>query len=190
MHLDAEIENKIRARAIHILRNGREEWDVPHTLACVYWIKEILKHERGNAKIIIPAVYLHDIAYGILAVENTRSSVMNLKKEHMKEGARMSREILKEIGGFSEEEVERVAFLVGTHDKLDELTTHDQQLVFEADSLGQIDRDRVKPTFSKEDAQLSLERFKLNRAPRFKTETGKKFLSLLMHKAEKYNLSL
>ncbi len=185
MNLTAEVEEQLKLKVLVHLEKGRPGWDVPHTLACVHWMKKLLEHESGDPAILIPAIYLHDIAYAKFSNENIRQRVMELKELHMQEGARITRELLPKLG-FDIKAVEEIAFLIETHDKLDEIKTPNQQLVFEADSLGQIDRERVEPTFSREDAIISLERFKANRAPRFKTKTGKKFLKLLLKQAELY----
>ncbi|KYK26037.1 hypothetical protein AYK26_01155 [Euryarchaeota archaeon SM23-78] len=69
----------------------------------------------------------------------------------------------------------------------DKIKTGDEQLVFEADSLAQIDVERVKPTFTKEDYLKFLEEyFEKDRVPLFKTKTSKKYLKELLPKAKAY----
>lgn len=193
MELNQEIENKIKKEVLSYLERGRPGWDVPHTLACVYWIKEIIKHENGNAKILVPATYFHDIGYIKLMDDKENLNLqknMNMKEEHMKRGALIARKILKKIKEFNKEEIERICYLVSIHDNYDiikEIKENDAQMLYEADGLGQIDRERVKPTYSKEDAEIFLRDFEKKRGQRFKTETGKKIYLNLIEKAKEYS---
>jgi len=196
MELDSKIEEKLKINVLRYLEGGRPGWDVPHTLACVYWMKELLKYEAGNARILIPAIYFHDIGYIELMEENRNLDLkknMDMKEEHMKRGAIIARKILDEVGSFTEEEIERIAYLVSIHDSFEKIAESDDieaQLVYEADGLGQIDRERVKPTYSKEDAKIFLRDFQNKRGLRFKTESGKKFYKELIEKAIEYSNSL
>ena len=189
MELDNELEQKLKSSALKYLERGRPKWDVPHTLACVFWMKELLKYEKGNPKILISTMYLHDIGGADLFDEshNTHGSQEELKSKQMKRSKEISAKILNEVGGFSEDETNKILYLVGVHDDYDEITSsEDGQLVFEADGLGQIDRGRVKPTFSKKDSLKFLAYFEKERFPRYKTESGKKFLNQLLPEAYKY----
>jgi len=189
MELDNKLEQKLKSVAIKYLERGRPNWDVPHTLACVYWMKELLKHESGNPKILVTAMYLHDTGGADLFNEshNTHGSQKELKEEQMKRSKVISEKILYEIGGFSKDEINRILYLVSVHDNITEITSsQDGQLVFESDSLGQIDRDRVKPTFSKKDSLKFLDFFEQERVPYYKTEIGKKFLNQLLPEAKRY----
>ncbi len=193
MDLDSSTENKIKEKVLSYLEKGRPGWDVPHTLACVHWMKELLKNEKGNPKILIPTIYFHDIGYIELMEENKNLDLkrnMDMKEEHMKRGAIIAIKILNEVGGFSQEEIERICYLVSIHDsyeKISESNDNEAQLVYEADGLGQIDRERVKPTYSKEDAGIFLRDFQNKRGLRFKTESGKIFYKELIEKAKKYS---
>jgi len=190
MELDQELEDRLKYVVLKRLENGRPGWDVPHTLACVYWMKELLKTEEGNPRVLVPTMYLHDIYYPDKNYKFGPEKNKDLKREHMKKGALIAGDILRELGGFSNEEIDQITQLISVHDDVHRMRTtqsKDEQLVFEADSLGQIDRDRVKPTFSKEDSLKYLERFEDKRAQIFKTETGKAFLKDLLAKAKDYS---
>jgi len=186
MEFSQELEERLKLSVLKYLEKGRANWDVPHTLACVFWMKELLKYEGGNPKILIPAIYLHDVAYPQLKFKFDPNGNLDIKKEHMRLGAIISKELLKNLGGFTNDEVEQIANLVGVHDNLELIKNSSDlylQLLF-ADSLGQIDRERVKPTFSKDNSKASLKRFEKIRAPLFKTTYGKKFLKILLEKAK------
>jgi hypothetical protein len=189
MELNKDLEQKLKSSALKYLEKGRANWDVPHTLACVFWMKELLKYERGNPKILISAMYLHDIGGAGLFGEshNTHRSQEELKPEQMKISKELSEKILRALRGFSEGEISEILYLVGVHDDYREITSSESgQLVFEADGLGQIDINRVKPTFSKEDRLKFLQFFEKERASRYKTESGKKFLNQLLPEAYRY----
>ena len=188
MDLDSSIENNIKNIVISYYEKGRSDWDIPHVLASVHWMKELLKKEQGNPRILIPAVYLHDIGYSdLFSIQNpSPEDIKRVKEQHMARGAEIAGKILSSLNEFSDEEIKRIKHLIAMHDDLENINEPDEQLLFEADSLGQIDRDRVKPTFSREDAIKTLERFEKNRASRFKTNSGRKYLLVLLRKARDY----
>lgn len=186
-------ENKIKKIVLEYLERGRPGWDVPHTLACVHWMKELLKNENGNSKILIPVMYFHDIGYIDLIERNKNLDLkenMNLKEEHMRIGSIIARKILNEVGGFNDDEIDRICYLVSIHDNYEKIVDSkddEAQLVYEADGLGQIDRERVKPTYSKSDTEIFLRDFKNKRGVRFKTENGRRIYLTLLKKAEEYS---
>ena len=110
MELYNELEQKLKSSALKYLERGRPKWDVPHTLACVFWMKELLKYEKGNPKILISTMYLHDIGGADLFDEshNTHGSQEELKSEQMKRSKEISAKILNEVGGFSEDETNKI----------------------------------------------------------------------------------
>lgn len=63
MKLDKGKEEEIKAIAIRHLKEGKPEWDVPHTLASVDWMRKLIEREGGNEKVLVTAMYLHDIGY-------------------------------------------------------------------------------------------------------------------------------
>jgi putative nucleotidyltransferase with HDIG domain len=187
MKLNKETEEKLKAEVLKHLEKGKESWDIPHTLACVYWMRKLIEKEGGDERILVTAMYLHDIGYPEMKGDYGYDEVMgNEKNKHAEIGAEESEKILRELD-FSEDEIKEIVYLVRKHDDLDDIDSKNRQLVMEADSLAQIDWERVTPSFSKEDSLRYLnEHFKPKRIPRFKTETGKKFLKELLEKTENY----
>lgn len=186
--LEKNLEAKIKKEVLKILEKGRPGWDVPHTLACVHWMKELIKKEGGNPRILIPAIYMHDIGYPDTVLKFNPKKNVDMKIEHMKKGAALAKKILNSIGGFKDSEIEEIFSIISIHDAIylfRKGATKHEQLVFEADSLGQIDVSRVKPTFSKADRKKFLNRFRKNRATLFRTETGLRLLKELLAVAEK-----
>jgi len=115
---------------------------------------------------------------------------MDRKTAHMFEGARLAVEFLKrpEIQPFyTLEQIDRIVHLVLVHDKIEELQDLEEIALMEADTLGAIDIDRVKPTFDKENAEKYINNdLTLRRFPRFLTGTGIKFFNQLSPKFEAY----
>ena len=188
MGFGQKLEEKLKKTVLKYLEKGRPGWDIPHTLACVYWMKKLIKSEGGNPRILIPAIYLHDIGYPFKIMKFNPKKNLNLKEYHMKRGATLSKKILKSLKEFSQKEIEEISQIVKRHDDIDGLkinASKHEQLVFEADSLGQIDINRVKPTFTKSDRIKFLARFKKIRATNFKTDLGKKALKMLLEDNEK-----
>lgn len=76
-----------------------------------------------------------------------------------------------------------IIYLVSIHDDLSKIKGSDAQLVFEADCLGQIDRNRVKSTMSADESRKFLDYFREKRLPLFKTRTGIHFAEKLLSHA-------
>lgn len=187
MKISKETEAKIREIANKYMEQARPGWGAAHANASVFHVKELINKEGGNSKILIPVMYLHDIGYaGLLKKDYTHADNHSAKKQHMVKGAEMSKKILNEIGEFSDTEINKISNLIGIHDALDKIDTPEMQIVFEADSLGQIDANRVHFNYAGEDFVKWINRFKKRRASRFKTKTGLKRLNKLLPLAEHY----
>lgn len=182
--LEKSSEEFIWNAASSYLENGRKGWDIPHTLAAVHWMRELLKHETGNEKILVTTMYLHDI--GIVPFDPQQTGLsgqLARKRQHMELGAQNTEDILRSLTEFSNEEKKQIIFLVSIHDDLSKIKGPDAQLVFEADCLGQIDRNRVKSTMSPEESRKFLEYFQKERLSLFKTKTGIRFAEALLRHA-------
>lgn len=184
MELKGFNEKKIQERVIAILSSGRPDWDIPHTLATVYWMKELLAGEGGDGSVLICAAYLHDIGYSQVEFANNWDGIHQAKNDHMAKGAAMAAGLIKDFP-LTEGQQKEIVHLVEVHDKLDMLSTKNEILLFEADSLGQIDNERAKSTFKGKDLEKFLYLFKQRRMPRFATASGKKFLAHLWPAAKK-----
>jgi len=179
MNFDKGLEEKLKSVVLKYLEKGKPGWDIPHTLASVHWMRKLIEKEGGDEKILVTTMYLHDIGYPKMEKGYKWEDVLKAKAMHGKEGAEIGKRILKKIGGYSDEEIKRIAYLVETHDELDKLSDIDEILVKEADGLAQIDTDRIVHNLDKESHKKFLDDFKKRRFPTFKTKTGKKFLNKL-----------
>jgi len=193
MKFNTQLEQKLKSVVLKYLEKGRPGWDIPHTLASVYWMKQLLKYEKGDPKTLLSVMYLHDIGYS-LGVGNKDvfdkkpnfKKQMDSKENHMTLGARYAKKILTELADFTGSEIKKIVYLVRNHDYVENIKTLDQQLVFEADSLGQIDRERAKPTFSLADYDNWLNYFEKERMPKFKTLKGREFAFRLFEQHKQY----
>ncbi|MFH0979268.1 MAG: HD domain-containing protein [Candidatus Woesearchaeota archaeon] len=185
MNLDQKTEEKLKSEAIKYLKNGKPDWDIPHTIFSVDWMRKLMQEEGGNERILVTAMYLHDIGYPKLKRGYDFDDMIKSKKHHAELGAERSKRILKRLG-YSAEEMKEIVYLIGSHYNKDNIDTRNRQLVIEADGLAKIDWERVTPNFDKENCLRYLDYFKGRTVPKFKTKTGKKLLKRVLKKAEDY----
>lgn len=192
MKLSPKTEEKIKKIALSYLEKGKPNWDIPHTLRAVYWMRKLIEREGGNEKILLTAMYFHDIGYPELQKDYDFNDLIKSKKNHAKIGAEESEKILKRFDEFSEKDMQEISYLILMHDdkemfvKSDLEVSFNQQLVIEADGLAKIDWYNVKPNFDKKNTKIYFEYFKKRTLPCFRTRTGKMFLKKVIKKAEEY----
>jgi putative nucleotidyltransferase with HDIG domain len=174
-----ELEEKIEEYALGYLRQGRAEWDEPHTRAVVFYAEKIARASGLDVLVIKTAAWLHDIGYHALFQDTDSKNYGNIidkKEAHMVNGERLAKEFLERPGVkdfFSDAQRERIVHLVSVHDKIDELKDRDEIVLMEADTLGAIDISRVAPTFDIETAIKYTNNDLLKRRfPKFQTSTG------------------
>lgn len=177
---------RIENYALQFLKQGREGWDIPHTKAVVYYATQIALAEGLDVRVHNTVGWLHDTGYaGIVNPHesNNLKQIFDKKALHMTRGVENAEIFfyLKNIAEFyTPEQQELVEYLIGTHDKLDELTTIDQIAVMEADTLGMIDLSRVKPTFDRATALENIDSDIQKRASLFRTKYGEHMLAELL----------
>ncbi len=178
------------------LERGRANFDKPHTVAVVYWLKQILKRNSElnlDETVLLIAAYAHDWGYADLFAKGQKlkyDDVKNAKVTHMEVGAEKVNELLKNevFSSLTDKQKARCIHLVRVHDKLDNLKDSDELVLMEADTLGGLDISRVEPTFNVESNNKYIFEVKRRRVPRFITEFGKETVGMLVQKrAEHYN---
>jgi len=178
--MDEKLEEELKSKVVGLLEKGRPNWDLPHTLATVYWMKKLVEVEGGEERVLVSAMYLHDIGYsGLFRETADYDGIAEVGAKHQKIGALKAKEILEKLP-FTPEEIEEISHLVGVHDKLELLKSKNEIMVMEADTLGQLDRKRVASIYSKKDCERYIVYLESERVPRFQTKTGKKYLEKLM----------
>jgi len=78
--LDSKLEEKIKLRAFEYLKRGKETWDIPHTLSAVHYVRELIKKEGGDEKILVTTMYFHDTGYPALAKDYDFGDLLDAKK--------------------------------------------------------------------------------------------------------------
>lgn len=165
-------EQRLRDAIFPDLLKGRPEWDKPHTEAVVYWMKHLLKFVSLDSKVMITAAYAHDWGYiGLFEGSGTADfdTVQDRKARHMEIGAvRIEQFLRRELSeSYSDTQIKRITHLVRVHDKMEQLTDEDELTLMEADTLGALDADRVKSTYSKADNEKYMVEVRERRRSRF-----------------------
>lgn len=187
-------EEQISGIILPDLDKGRPDFDKPHTQAVVHWVKYIIDNESNlNFKILVTAAYAHDWGYiGLFEDGLTDMTDIHTKKErHMEAGANKIEALLNEqfSDQYAPEKILRIKHLVYMHDRVEKLSEDDEIALMEADTLGALDSDMVKPTFSKQDNEFYIEReVKGRRFPHFKHSSAiSVFDELLSKRINFYN---
>ena len=201
MHLDKNLEDKLFEKIKPLLENSRPGWNLSHTISSVHWMKKLIEKEGGDERILITAMYMHDVGYetslkkGYQFEESMKVKEKDHPDNHMKIGAEYCKQILPDLG-YTSKEIEKIARLVLIHDDLEEIERSysendlNAQLVMEADSLAQIDVEQVTPTFNKKSCFEFNAYFEKERMSKFKTDAGKEFLPSLYAKFINYICNL
>ena len=193
--IDPKIEAVLQEVIFPDLLKGRKDFDLPHTKAVVHWMKRLLSEIDDpdlDSQVLVTAAYAHDWGY-IGLFEGVNSSdpkeIAKRKPLHMERGAELITNLItkKLPAFFSKEQIQAVAHLVSVHDKVEQLTTEAEKLLMEADTLGMLDTDLVKPTFSKEDNERFMKNEIYNRRMKnFKHQTALKLLDKMVQSRENF----
>ncbi len=187
--LDQCIEYKLESKLSDLYNDDIRS--ILHSLYTVYYARLILKDEasknpditKDDEIIVVSAAYLHDIGnVGLLKKGYTYDDKRKAKIRHMSRGAKLANRITKELG-FTINERDKISYLVRTHDRLDYLTTIQQRILMEGDSLSMIDYKNVLQTFNKNELDRFLRKYKGRRGAMFETDKGKELRDKLYPQA-------
>ncbi len=189
-----QIEEFLKEHIFPELEKGRAGFDMPHTQAVVFYLKEILNNSPSinvDNIVLLIAAYAHDWGYADLFTQGkpiNYEEVKNAKKLHMELGVQKIHSLLKDpfFSFITTEQKERIIHLVGIHDKLVELKEIDELVLMEADTLGGLDIKLITPFKDKESNIKYIEGVKAKRVPLFITEFGKSKVEELIKKREQY----
>ena len=188
------IEAYLKEKILSNLERGRPNFDKPHTIAVVYWLKQIIKHSPElnlNETVLLIAAYAHDWGYADMFSQKQQlqyGDVRNAKDEHMKLGASKLRKLLSDkfFSFLTNKQKNRCIHLVRVHDILSDLKDTDELVLMEADTLGGLDTNFVKPTFDFKSNEKYIRGVKDKRVPKFITEFGKKAVKILIQRRMNY----
>lgn len=115
-----------------------------------------------------------------------------MKSEHMIISARKIQKLLihNMFAFLSSQQKARIVYLVGIHDKLSVLKDIDELVFMEADTLGGLDINFVKPTFDQESNRKYMNGVLKKRLRLFIINYGKKEAKRLVKLREQYYVNL
>jgi len=152
------IYQKIYEQAKPFLRTRK---NLIHTKIALRYALTLLKSEKGDPKVVIPATLLHDVGWSAipetlhLTAFGPNPSNPKLTKVHEREGAKIARSILERLH-YPPEKVKEICRIVLGHDTRKRSISQNDRLVKDADKLSRyfrramaIDLDRFKVSRSK-----------------------------------------
>ena len=117
--------------------------DKGHTRIALKFAQELLKKEKANQDIVIPAIILHDIGWSQLSFkerfliyksELTDKEEYQVRIKHQKEGCRLAAMILKDVG-YDQDLVKKILKIISQHDTSQEKLSQEDAVVKDADKL-------------------------------------------------------
>jgi hypothetical protein len=198
MKTEKEYEKYLKRIIFPELERGRPGWDKPHTEAVVHWIKNIINNSPElelDMDVLVIAAYAHDWGYADLFDKGAKvdlDDILDAKKEHMIIGAGKLAELLKNkaFNFLTFSQKQRALHLVRNHDNLSYIKDDDERILVEADTLGALDVDFIKPFTDKKQGERYMQGVIKKRLPLFITDYGKKQFKILFKKRENYYKSL
>ncbi len=167
--------NKILSLAKPYLKKGRK-YDYQHTVYLLKLAEKIFIKEGLDLTIMMPALILHDIGWGLLDDKYKNNfSTNKARLAHMKIGANFSKKILGNIN-YPKYKINKISHLISVHDNMSEgvkktLNKKEEIILANVDFLWRI---------SKIGMNYNIKR---------KNITGKNYLKIIKSKANKRNIS-
>ncbi len=139
---------------------GEDTRRIEHAKQVMHWVQELLKEEKGDWHILMPASILHDVGIKV-AEEKYGSSAGHLQE---KEGPGVARKLLLKLG-LKLEYIDEICEIIAHHHSPGVINTGNFKILYDADWLVNL-RDEVK-TRDREKLQAVIDKV-------FLTPTGKK----------------
>ncbi|OGX41674.1 MAG: hypothetical protein A3F87_00680 [Omnitrophica WOR_2 bacterium RIFCSPLOWO2_12_FULL_51_24] len=139
---------------------GSDAKRISHARKVMGYVEELLKLEKADWRIVIPASILHDV--GIKAAEEKYGSAAGHYQET--EGPPIARAILLKVG-FKKEDIDEICQIIAHHHSPGKINTRNFKVLYDADWLVNL-KDEVDVK-DKEKSSAILDKI-------FLTETGKK----------------
>ena len=168
---------KIFERARPFLRTRK---NLIHTKIALRYAIKLLKKEKGDEEVVIPAILLHDVGWKALpeplqlTAFGPNPSNPKLTRLHEREGARIAKSILEKLH-FPSKKIEEICQIINGHDSRKRPLSWNDRVVKDADKLWR---------YSRKGMAIDLNRFHIRRQdhllfleasiePWFLTPTGK-----------------
>ena len=91
----------------------------PYDIAHIEWMmkesEKVAEKENFDKKLLMPISILHDVGYSVVEKKNMDKKRQEIKKIHMKEGAKISREILEKVG-YQKDYTQKIVHYISVHD--------------------------------------------------------------------------
>jgi HD superfamily phosphohydrolase YqeK len=145
---------------------------IGHATKVARYAEQIVKNEKGNPAVVLPAAYLHDI--GIKEAERKYNSTVARYQEE--EGPPIAREILRRLGA-REELIEEVCDIIAHHHHPREDETVNFKCLYDADLIVNIEENN-------KDQPISAERLAKLINGSFFTETGRQIAGGVLSSVE------
>lgn len=184
-------ERYLKKEVLPLLDRGRPNWDRAHTQQVVWYVKALIAHHPAlhvDPHVMIITAYMHDYGYSELYRGNKALvSWQEMKQRHAQISERKWREIStrEEFAFLSEEQKERIAYLVRVHDEVESLTDTDEVVFMEADTLGSVRLNASGEGFSGKELKAYIEKTKKKRVSKFITEYGTSEINYLLDRIKK-----
>jgi|WetSurMetagenome_2_1015567.scaffolds.fasta_scaffold269430_2 hypothetical protein len=122
--------------------------DSGHAEVALYYAQLLLRYEKGDRDIIIPAIILHDVGYSqipkerrmlIFAREAKRVERLTIVYEHEIESIKLARKILEKVR-YPSARVDEILEIISQHDTRQGFISKNEGLVRDADKLWRYSR--------------------------------------------------
>jgi HD domain len=119
-----------------------------HTRIAYSFALKLLEAERGDEKIVIPAVLLHDVGWKAVPEELQLKAFgpgqydLEINRIHEVEGAKIARELLQQAG-YDPALADQIAEIILGHDSRQEAISHNDALVKDSDKLWRFSREAI-----------------------------------------------
>ncbi len=168
------IHNKIWQIALPYLKKGKKKDFVLHTSMVVKGMELLLKKEKGNKNILMPAAILHDTGWANVPIclqkAKDASRARKAMELHLQYSIPVNREILSNLG-FANGEIKKIIDIILSH-KFKNPRDLNKRLLIDADTLSDI----FKEQFYSDARMYGLlpeEFYHVRKDNRFYTETAK-----------------
>ncbi len=125
------------------LQHQDKREDKKHAEITLYYAKKLLETEKGDEKIVIPAIILHDIGWSKLPKEESmiifdpkasKEEKLEIRYKHQEEGVKLARQLLQKID-YPEELTRKILEIISQHDTREGFISKEDGIVRDADKL-------------------------------------------------------
>jgi hypothetical protein len=135
-----KVQEKIFELAIPYLQKGVVKDFVTHTKGVIKSMELLLKKEKGDARLLIPAAILHDTGFSKVPVKYQKTKDRKLKVKGMELHLFYAPDVINQVlpqVGFNSRDVRRICEIVISH-KFKRPRDLDKQLLIDADNLSDV----------------------------------------------------